>query len=195
MSASLGAAHSPAAAPDPAPPRAPAPWRHLEQHSLRLGHLQSACVPAPAPTAALPAHCAWARRRLPAPPAPAARACCCSRPEPRRAASPGAALRRRPIPVLTLRRSGSCVAPREPAPAEPRRLTCPSRPPAALPALEKTAGREGGKRSAACGRKGRRHQGRDKAEREERGMDFPKDLCVISENCKGLSVKQNFPLI
>jgi hypothetical protein len=26
-------------------------------------------------------------------------------------------------------------------------------------------------------------------------MEFPKDLCAISENCKGLSVKHNFPSI
>jgi hypothetical protein len=26
-------------------------------------------------------------------------------------------------------------------------------------------------------------------------MEFPKDLYVITENCKGLSVKQNFPSI
>jgi hypothetical protein len=34
----------------------------------------------------------------------------------------------------------------------------------------------------------------DKGERERRegGMKFPKDLCAISENCRDLSVKQNF---
>jgi hypothetical protein len=40
--------------------------------------------------------------------------------------------------------------------------------------------------------------GEDKSEREnreERRMVFPKDLCANTENCKGLSVKQNFPLI
>jgi hypothetical protein len=26
----------------------------------------------------------------------------------------------------------------------------------------------------------------------EGGMDFPKDLCVILENCRGLSVKHKF---
>jgi hypothetical protein len=32
-------------------------------------------------------------------------------------------------------------------------------------------------------------------ESEEGGMDFPKDFCAISENCRDLSVKQNFPSI
>jgi hypothetical protein len=31
--------------------------------------------------------------------------------------------------------------------------------------------------------------------RGEEGMKFSKDLCVISENCRDLVVKQNFPLI
>jgi hypothetical protein len=31
--------------------------------------------------------------------------------------------------------------------------------------------------------------------RGERQMEFPKDLCAISENCRGLSVKYNFSLI
>jgi hypothetical protein len=31
--------------------------------------------------------------------------------------------------------------------------------------------------------------------REEREIGFPKDLCVILENCRDLSVKQNFPSI
>jgi hypothetical protein len=35
----------------------------------------------------------------------------------------------------------------------------------------------------------------EKKNRGEEGMEFPKDLYVITENCKGLSVKQNFPLI
>jgi hypothetical protein len=26
-------------------------------------------------------------------------------------------------------------------------------------------------------------------------MEFPKDLCAISKNCRGLSVKHNFSLI
>jgi hypothetical protein len=32
-------------------------------------------------------------------------------------------------------------------------------------------------------------RGGDKAEGEERYMEFPKGLCVISENCRGFSVK------
>jgi hypothetical protein len=40
--------------------------------------------------------------------------------------------------------------------------------------------------------------GEDKIDRErknrgEEGMEFSKDLCVISRNCRGLVVKQNFP--
>jgi hypothetical protein len=35
----------------------------------------------------------------------------------------------------------------------------------------------------------------EKRNRGEGWTDFPKDLCAISENCRGLSVKQNFPLI
>jgi LDH2 family malate/lactate/ureidoglycolate dehydrogenase len=36
---------------------------------------------------------------------------------------------------------------------------------------------------------------RDRKNKEERGLEFPKDLCVISKNCRDLFVKQNFPLI
>jgi hypothetical protein len=36
---------------------------------------------------------------------------------------------------------------------------------------------------------------RDKKNRGEREKRLPKDLCAISENCRDLSVKQNFPLI
>jgi hypothetical protein len=32
-------------------------------------------------------------------------------------------------------------------------------------------------------------------EKEEGGLEFPKDLYAISENHRDLSVKQNFPLI
>jgi hypothetical protein len=33
-------------------------------------------------------------------------------------------------------------------------------------------------------------------ETEEKGkLSSPKDLCVNTENCEGLTVKQNFPLI
>jgi hypothetical protein len=39
----------------------------------------------------------------------------------------------------------------------------------------------------------REHQGEEN--RGEEGMEFSKDLYVITENCKGLFVKQNFPLI
>jgi hypothetical protein len=37
----------------------------------------------------------------------------------------------------------------------------------------------------------RKQQGEEN--RGEEGMEFSKDLCVISENCRGLVVKQNFP--
>jgi hypothetical protein len=36
---------------------------------------------------------------------------------------------------------------------------------------------------------------RGKKNREEGGLEFPKDLYIISENYRDLSVKQNFPLI
>jgi hypothetical protein len=44
------------------------------------------------------------------------------------------------------------------------------------------------------GRKKKRNV-RIRKRREEEQMDFPKGLNVNSENCKDLSVKQNFPLI
>jgi hypothetical protein len=34
----------------------------------------------------------------------------------------------------------------------------------------------------------------DKAEGEERYMEFPKGLCVISENCRDLFIKPKFPV-
>jgi hypothetical protein len=34
-----------------------------------------------------------------------------------------------------------------------------------------------------------------KRNRGEGGMEFPKDLCAKSENCRDLFVKQNFPSI
>jgi hypothetical protein len=36
---------------------------------------------------------------------------------------------------------------------------------------------------------------REKKNRRGREKELPKDLCANLENCKGLSVKQNFPLI
>jgi hypothetical protein len=36
---------------------------------------------------------------------------------------------------------------------------------------------------------------REKKNRGEEGMEFSKDLYVITENCEGLFVKQNFSLI
>jgi hypothetical protein len=42
------------------------------------------------------------------------------------------------------------------------------------------------------GEKGKRH-GKGKKEKEKWNSSM--DLCAITENCKGLSVKQNFPLI
>jgi hypothetical protein len=41
----------------------------------------------------------------------------------------------------------------------------------------------------------RRKSNRERTGREEGELGFPKDLYVNSENYKGLSVKQNFPLI
>jgi hypothetical protein len=35
----------------------------------------------------------------------------------------------------------------------------------------------------------------EKKNRGEGEMEFPKDFCTISENCRGSFVKQNFPLI
>jgi hypothetical protein len=36
---------------------------------------------------------------------------------------------------------------------------------------------------------------REKKNRRGREKELPKDLCTNLENCKGLSIKQNFPLI
>jgi hypothetical protein len=36
---------------------------------------------------------------------------------------------------------------------------------------------------------------KERKNRGEREMELPKDLCVKSENCRDLFVKQNFPLI
>jgi hypothetical protein len=60
--------------------------------------------------------------------------------------------------------------------------------------------KEAGKRSAAWWRKKKgdaREQirQREKKNREERELEFPKDLSAKSENCRDLFVKQNFPLI
>jgi hypothetical protein len=55
--------------------------------------------------------------------------------------------------------------------------------------LDGAAGAAGGKK------KGKQTLGKEiRKNRGEGGMDFPKDLCVNTENYKGLSVKQNFPL-
>jgi hypothetical protein len=35
----------------------------------------------------------------------------------------------------------------------------------------------------------------EKKNRGEGEMELPKDLCAILENCRGLFVKQNFPLM
>jgi hypothetical protein len=50
----------------------------------------------------------------------------------------------------------------------------------------------GGEKKA--GRQGKIRQ-KERKNRGEREMELPKDLCANSENCKGLSVKQNFPSI
>jgi hypothetical protein len=62
---------------------------------------------------------------------------------------------------------------------------------------EKARG-ERGKRAFGCSRRWKRKEmpEEDKGKRdsrEERQLGFSKDLCVISKNCKGLVVKQNFP--
>jgi hypothetical protein len=50
--------------------------------------------------------------------------------------------------------------------------------------------------AAACGRKKKKEgDGRIRKRREEGQMNFSKGLYAISENCRDLSVKQNFPLI
>jgi hypothetical protein len=36
---------------------------------------------------------------------------------------------------------------------------------------------------------------REKKNRGEEGLEFSRDLFVNTENCKGLNVNQNFPLI
>jgi hypothetical protein len=52
-----------------------------------------------------------------------------------------------------------------------------------------------GMETRAC-RRWREDKGaRDKKNRGEEGIEFSKDLYVITENSKGLSLKQNFPLI
>jgi hypothetical protein len=56
---------------------------------------------------------------------------------------------------------------------------------------EKRSDRGGDKREEGAAASGRRKPNRRGTEREE-GMEFPKDLCAISENYKGLSVKHNF---
>jgi hypothetical protein len=40
-----------------------------------------------------------------------------------------------------------------------------------------------------------RERERERKNREERGMDFPKDLCAKLENHRDLSVNSNFPSI
>jgi hypothetical protein len=55
--------------------------------------------------------------------------------------------------------------------------------------------REREKEIDAAASEWRRRPNRRRTERREGGMDFPKDLCAISENCRDLSVKQNFPSI
>jgi hypothetical protein len=49
--------------------------------------------------------------------------------------------------------------------------------------------------AAAAGGKQKKRWAPGRRNRGERGMEFPKDLCAKSENCRDLSVKQNFPLI
>jgi hypothetical protein len=65
---------------------------------------------------------------------------------------------------------------------------------------QSSKGRETGKRSAAWWRRKKGDareeiRQREKKNRKERELELPKDLCAISENCRDLFVKQNFPLI
>jgi hypothetical protein len=56
--------------------------------------------------------------------------------------------------------------------------------------------RESGDKDEAAASGGRKEgDAREKRNGGEGWTDFPKDLCVNIENYKGLSVKQNFPLI
>jgi hypothetical protein len=71
-------------------------------------------------------------------------------------------------------------APRQPPSATPR----------AVPREE--ARREEMRIGAAAGGREKDRDGWEKRNRGEGGIDFPKDLCAISENCRNLSVKQNF---
>jgi hypothetical protein len=56
--------------------------------------------------------------------------------------------------------------------------------------MEKRKGGRGkGDAAASGGRKGDAREKRNRGEREKR---LPKDLCSISKNCRGLSVKYKF---
>jgi hypothetical protein len=62
------------------------------------------------------------------------------------------------------------------------------------PAKETREGERQGKMSATSGRRKER-DAREKRNRGETEKRLPKDLCAISENCKGLSIKHNFSSI
>jgi hypothetical protein len=58
--------------------------------------------------------------------------------------------------------------------------------------------RERGRKEAfgwSCRRGEKKRGARITESRGERQMEFPKDLCAIWENCRGLSIKHNFSLI
>jgi hypothetical protein len=62
--------------------------------------------------------------------------------------------------------------------------------------MEKREGKTGLDSAAACGGKkcSKRIRGREIAEKKD-NWDFSKGVYAKSENCRGLFVKQNFPLI
>jgi hypothetical protein len=49
-------------------------------------------------------------------------------------------------------------------------------------------------REKCLARERKRESNRGVTEEEGGGLDFPKDLCVILENCRDLFVKQKFPV-
>jgi hypothetical protein len=53
--------------------------------------------------------------------------------------------------------------------------------------------KDGAEKSVPPVRK-RRKSNRERTEREEGELGFPKDLYINSENCRDLFVKQNFPI-
>jgi hypothetical protein len=203
-------------APHPPGPSSPGPHAARPDRALRLLPLRSfawalpaprACAHAPAPCACAPLAPAPAqhlrRARTPISCAPA------SAPEPSRpgaraalAAHPPRAPARRPARFAReLRPPAAPAAARLSAPAEPPAAACCAWIPSAcqrpvLVPVEEREGNSSGDWDEARDMPPvwiRKHQ--EKKNRGEEGMEFSKDLCVISENCRDLFVKQNFPLI